>query len=66
VSPNSGYVFDVENIATHEIGHVVGLADLYQSRYNLLTMYGYSGALETFKRSLEPGDTAGTQALYGQ
>ncbi len=61
--PRSTY--DVCNIATHEIGHVVGLDDLYLSEYRELTMYGYSAAKETKKISLMPGDIAGTQAIYG-
>lgn len=57
--------YDVENIATHEVGHVVGLADLYESPYRELTMYGYGSKGETIKISLEQGDIAGAQYLYG-
>jgi len=57
--------YDVQNIATHEAGHVVGLADLYEDQYRELTMYGYSSKGETIKISLEQGDVAGTQYLYG-
>jgi len=56
---------DIENIATHEAGHVVGLADLYEGKYSELTMYGYSDEGETKKRSLESGDILGAQKLYG-
>jgi len=58
-----GAVMDVQNIATHEFGHGVGLGD-----YNLCeleTMYGYSSYGETIKRDLYTGDTAGIQKLYG-
>ena len=58
-------VMDVQNIATHELGHGFGLADLYQDQYAELTMYGYGSAGEIQKRTLEPGDIAGIQALYG-
>lgn len=34
-------------------------------RYSELTMYGYSSKGETEKRSLEDGDVAGAQFLYG-
>ena len=56
----------VENIATHEAGHPVGLADLYEEIYSELTMYGYSEEGETKKTSLESGDKLGTQVLYGE
>ena len=56
--------FDVCNIVTHEAGHVVGLADLYDDIYRELTMYGYSSEGETQKISLENGDRWGCQALY--
>ena len=54
------------SVGTHEVGHVVGLADLYQSSYSQLTMYGYAAPAETLKRSLEHGDILGTQRLYGE
>jgi len=57
--------YDVQNIATHEAGHVVGLDDLYEGPYRELTMYGYSSKSETIKISLEQGDVAGAQYLYG-
>lgn len=57
--------FDIQNIATHEFGHPVGLGDLYDEIYSELTMYGYSEKDETKKTSLEEGDIAGAQELYG-
>ena len=57
--------FDVQDIATHEAGHVVGLDDLYADKYSELTMYGYSSKGETKKISLAVGDVNGTVALYG-
>jgi hypothetical protein len=62
----NGKYYDVRNVATHEAGHVVGLDDLYDEIYSELTMYGYSGAKETKKISLEEGDILGAQALYGE
>ena len=58
--------FDVRNIATHEIGHVVGLADLYDGIYSELTMYGYGEKGETKKISLENGDVLGCREIYGE
>ena len=57
--------FDIQNIGTREAGHVVGLTDLYEEKYNMLIMYGYSDIGETQKCSLESGDRVGAQKLYG-
>ncbi len=56
---------DFENIATHELGHAVGLGDLYNTECSDQTMYGYSTKGEIKKRTLESGDIAGIQKLYG-
>ena len=58
-------VVDLQNIATHELGHGVGLADLYNDVASEETMYGYSGYGETKKRTLYLGDVVGIQELYG-
>jgi len=55
---------DFENIATHELGHSVGLADLYQPEHAEQTMYGYADLGETKKQTLEGGDIAGVSTLY--
>jgi hypothetical protein len=57
-------LMDLQNIATHEIGHVAGMGDIYQTGANLETMYGYSTEGETIKRDLYNGDIAGIQILY--
>jgi len=59
-----GKYYDIRDIATHEAGHILGLDDLYVDIYRELTMYGYAGAKETNKISLEAGDIAGAQYLY--
>ena len=56
--------FDVQNIVTHEVGHPVGLDDLYEEEYRELTMYGYSSKGETQKISLEQGDKDGALYIY--
>ena len=63
---NSGEAgkMDFENIATHELGHSVGLDDLYESKCSEQTMYGYAGYGETKKRTLGTGDITGIQKLY--
>ncbi|MBI5148230.1 matrixin family metalloprotease [Candidatus Pacearchaeota archaeon] len=55
---------DLQNIATHELGHSVGLADLYNTCTEE-TMYGYSDYNEIKKRTLNTGDLAGIKRLYG-
>ncbi|MDI6820492.1 MAG: hypothetical protein QMC89_06290 [Candidatus Hodarchaeaceae archaeon] len=65
----TGYIltdaFDIRNIVTHEAGHWSGLNDIYDDTYWAMTMYGYTTYGETIKISLEPGDVAGVQAVYG-
>jgi len=58
-------VMDLQNIATHELGHGVGLADVYDTSCSAATMYGYSDYGETQKRTLETPDIKGLQTLYG-
>ena len=58
-------LMDLQNIATHELGHAFGLADLYDSNAYEETMYGYSSEGDTEKRTLYLGDIAGIQNLYG-
>lgn len=55
---------DFENIATHELGHSVGMNDLYNSSCNQETMYGYASYGETIKRTLNSGDILGISTLY--
>ena len=56
---------DLQNIATHELGHGAGLSDLYQDAAYRETMYGYSDLGETSKRDLYTGDIQGITKLYG-
>lgn len=58
-------VMDLQNIVTHEIGHGVGLADLYDTVCLDETMYGYSNYGDIKKRDLNDGDITGIQELYG-
>lgn len=55
---------DFENIAVHELGHSIGLNDLYSSSCLDQTMYGYAEFSETKKRDLNVGDITGTDKLY--
>ncbi|MDD5109922.1 MAG: hypothetical protein PHI63_01750 [Patescibacteria group bacterium] len=55
---------DFGNIATHELGHSVGLNDQYNTVCSAVTMYGYAGYGETNKQSLEAPDITGVSTLY--
>jgi len=56
---------DLQNIATHETGHGIGLADVYSSACSTVTMYGFSWAGDMGKRVLEQPDITGLQKIYG-
>lgn len=58
-------VMDLQNIATHELGHSVGMGDIYSTACSTVTMYGYSIKGETSKRTLEQPDVKGLQSMYG-
>lgn len=58
-------VMDLQNIATHEIGHTLGLSDIYSTSCQNVTMYGYSDYGEIYKRTLESSDIAGLRKIYG-
>lgn len=62
-SQRSGY-YDVQNAMTHEVGHVVGLNDKYDSWSTEWTMYGYSDPNEIKKRSLHSADISSVYNLY--
>lgn len=57
--------YDVQNIATHELGHCLVLNDLYENYQSEMTMYGYANLGETKKRTLEFGDKDGIIYIYG-
>lgn len=58
----SGSSFDLQNIATHELGHALNLGHVGD---RLQSMYPTSFAGETLKRSLGNGDKLGIKSLYG-
>jgi predicted Zn-dependent protease len=66
VAPNVTYhSHDVQNIVTHELGHVIGLGDIYREDSNYVTMFGYAPMGETSKDVLSPSDIYGVQQIYG-
>lgn len=56
--------FDVENVASHEFGHVAGLGHDNPPKSGCLTMYKFAGLGEIQKRSLGLGDKLGMNELY--
>ena len=67
----------MEATITHEAGHALGLADIYnpgypQYVYGMLdgnqnvTMYGFIKDEENAKRTLKPADVAGIAWMYAQ
>ena len=57
-------IFDIRTIALHELGHTLGLADLYSDSNKDQIEYGYNDG--TAKWTLNPtGDVIGLQKLYG-
>lgn len=55
--------YDIQNIATHEFGHWIGLDDLYNDLDKDLTMYGFGAGGELKKRTLGPGDYNGANGV---
>jgi hypothetical protein len=62
----SGDFFDIQNVATHEIGHTLVLGDLRSPKDGALTMHAYTWLGDTVKRTLGSGDILGVQAIYGE
>jgi len=60
----SSGAYDVQNVGTHESGHSLSLADLYNSADSEKTMYGYASAGEIKKRTLDQDDIDGITYLY--
>lgn len=60
----AGSAYDLQSTATHELGHSVGLDDLYGGGDKNNTMYGYQARGETKKRNLNADDENGLKHLY--
>jgi len=61
----SSTTFDIENVASHEAGHVAGLGHVNAPKSGCLTLYKFAGLGEIQKRTLGLGDKLGMNALYG-
>ena len=56
--------YDIQNVRTHEIGHAIGLAHIYEADTDAWTMYGYSSKGEISKRSLTSSDIAMARTFH--
>lgn len=65
---NNGIIFDVQTVALHELGHTLGLGDLYTLPSTDPRRGDYSQIMNSYndpQRWLGNGDKAGIQKLYG-
>jgi len=60
----SATTMDIQHIATHESGHVLGLLDIYGYPDTEKTMYGIQEYDTTHARSLHEHDAQGAEYLY--
>lgn len=56
--------YDLQSIATHELGHTLGLADVRDAAYNYVTMYAYGTRNNIDQRTLSEPDRIGLSKLY--
>jgi len=59
------YGIDVQTVATHEFGHPLGLADLYNRRIYREDGQQIMNSYDDAQRTLGNGDIAGLKRLYG-
>jgi len=64
ISGSSTTAFNVENVVSHEFGHVVGLGHDNPPRSGCLSMYKFASPGETQKQTLGLGDKLGMDELY--
>jgi hypothetical protein len=58
--------YDIQSVATHELGHSLRLLDLYGNPGDVgKTMYGRTDMATSWHRTIEADDKAGVQFLYG-
>ncbi|MCX8207384.1 MAG: hypothetical protein N3G75_06090 [Methanothrix sp.] len=65
---NNGRIFDVQTVALHELGHTLGLGDLYTLPSTDPRKGDYSQIMNSYndpQRTLGNGDKAGILKLYG-
>jgi hypothetical protein len=62
--PESRHSYDIQSILTHELGHWLGLEDVYSASSSRQTMHGNTQYGETRKRTPALGDVIGLQEAY--
>lgn len=64
VEPGSARAYDLQNVLTHEVGHLLGLGE--EMNDERATMYAFSQPGETTKRELESADLLAIAQLYSE
>jgi predicted Zn-dependent protease len=57
-------VMDLQAVVTHELGHALGLGDVWEPACSQATMYGFGTSGETQDRTLSKPDITGLRVIY--
>lgn len=63
--PDIDFVYDIQSVMTHEIGHILNLGHVYSPEVDIgQTMLWIFSPYETFKQTLGQGDKKGLRFMY--
>jgi len=68
LSSAKGTTYDLQSVALHELGHTIGLGDLYTLKSSDARKSDFAQVMNAYdgpQRTLGNGDTAGAKKLYG-
>ncbi len=68
LSKATGSTFDIQSVAVHELGHTIGLGDLYTLPSSDSRKYDWNQVMNSYdgaQRTLGNGDQTGAWVLYG-